>query len=242
MKAISTALFGQPSLLREGIAATIVRSHFRIVSRLDVDAAFSRRTLSRTPPALCICITGETISNRFVELVAALRGAYPLSCIVSLSNDRGPGLKKIFDAGVNGSLPLGISPSAFTMALDLLIGRQVSISSMSGETILLAANGSESLMKTAAPPASQPLPKGTDQLSSREFQVLDAITKGESNKHIARRLAISEATVKAHIRIILRKIGVENRTQAAVWALSEHDPPAARFEPVQDPEILHASH
>jgi two-component system nitrate/nitrite response regulator NarL len=41
---------------------------------------------------------------------------------------------------------------------------------------------------------------------------------GEPNKVIARKLHVAEATVKVHIKAILRKIGVANRTQAAMWA------------------------
>jgi two-component system nitrate/nitrite response regulator NarL len=58
-------------------------------------------------------------------------------------------------------------------------------------------------------------------LSGRETQVLDGLTKGHANKVIARTCEISEATVKVHMKSILRKIRVANRTQAAIWAL-EH--------------------
>jgi DNA-binding CsgD family transcriptional regulator len=55
-------------------------------------------------------------------------------------------------------------------------------------------------------------------LSDRETGILRCLMEGESNKIIARRFNITEATVKAHIKAILRKICVRNRTQAAVWA------------------------
>ena len=56
-------------------------------------------------------------------------------------------------------------------------------------------------------------------LSSREMEVLSCVTKGMSNKEIALRLGISHQTVKNHVTSILRKLGVEDRTQAAVYAL-----------------------
>lgn len=59
------------------------------------------------------------------------------------------------------------------------------------------------------------------KLSDREVQILDSLVKGHANKVIARTCDISEATVKVHMKSILRKIQVANRTQAAVWAL-EH--------------------
>jgi two-component system response regulator DegU len=56
-------------------------------------------------------------------------------------------------------------------------------------------------------------------LSSREMEVLNYVTKGMSNKEIAVMLGISHQTVKNHVTAILRKLGVEDRTQAAIYAL-----------------------
>lgn len=56
-------------------------------------------------------------------------------------------------------------------------------------------------------------------LSDREMEVLAQLTNGLSNKEIASTLGISHQTVKNHVTAILRKIGVEDRTQAAVFAL-----------------------
>ena len=58
-------------------------------------------------------------------------------------------------------------------------------------------------------------------LSGREAAILNALVQGESNKVIAHRLCITEATVKVHVKAILRKIRVKNRTQAATWALRQ---------------------
>jgi two-component system nitrate/nitrite response regulator NarL len=59
-------------------------------------------------------------------------------------------------------------------------------------------------------------------LSKREQDVLKQIVSGCSNKSIGRNLSIDEATVKAHVKRIFRKIGVENRTQAAIWAVNHN--------------------
>ncbi len=58
-------------------------------------------------------------------------------------------------------------------------------------------------------------------LSDRETQILQCLVEGCANKLIARRLDIAEATVKVHIKGLLRKINVSNRTQAAIWALNQ---------------------
>jgi two-component system NarL family response regulator len=60
---------------------------------------------------------------------------------------------------------------------------------------------------------------GSSDLTGREIEVLEQIVAGHSNKAIANRLNITEATVKSHINSILSKLGVSDRTQAATTAL-----------------------
>ncbi|MDB5657110.1 MAG: transcriptional regulator [Tardiphaga sp.] len=57
-------------------------------------------------------------------------------------------------------------------------------------------------------------------LSPREISILRHLIEGDSNKCIARKIDIAEATVKVHVKAILRKIRVQNRTQAAIWGLN----------------------
>jgi two-component system response regulator DegU len=72
--------------------------------------------------------------------------------------------------------------------------------------------------ESAARPYSDP-GEPFHPLSSREMEVLECVTLGMSNKEIAGILGISHQTVKNHVTAILRKLGVEDRTQAAVYAL-----------------------
>ena len=69
----------------------------------------------------------------------------------------------------------------------------------------------------------RPLP----ELSEREREVLELVATGLSNQKIAARLGISEKTVKAHLTSVFRQLGVEDRTQAAVWARQHGLAPAA---------------
>jgi two-component system nitrate/nitrite response regulator NarL len=57
--------------------------------------------------------------------------------------------------------------------------------------------------------------------SPREASILQLLREGAPNKLIARQLSLTEATVKVHLKSILRKIRVNNRTQAAVWAMQQ---------------------
>jgi DNA-binding NarL/FixJ family response regulator len=59
---------------------------------------------------------------------------------------------------------------------------------------------------------------GVEDLSPREREVLALVADGLPNKLIARRLEISEKTVKAHLTRVFQQIGVTDRTQAALWA------------------------
>jgi two-component system nitrate/nitrite response regulator NarL len=62
-------------------------------------------------------------------------------------------------------------------------------------------------------------PKAYQELSNRERMIVLHLMRGASNKEIARELNIAETTVKVHIRRLLRKIQLRNRTQVAIWAL-----------------------
>jgi two-component system nitrate/nitrite response regulator NarL len=96
---------------------------------------------------------------------------------------------------------------------------------MLGETFLPASVSVELLKQELRPqlcdgraaPAPE-IAEGMGKLSKREAQILHCLTQGASNKLIARDLGVAEATVKVHIKAILRKVKVANRTQAAMWA------------------------
>jgi DNA-binding NarL/FixJ family response regulator len=61
-------------------------------------------------------------------------------------------------------------------------------------------------------------PKVSDSLSARELEVLQLVAKGLPNKLIGRNLGITERTVKVHVGHLFRRIGVADRTSAAIWA------------------------
>ncbi|WP_283966272.1 response regulator transcription factor [Tritonibacter sp. AK171] len=63
---------------------------------------------------------------------------------------------------------------------------------------------------------------GNIRLTTREAQVLSCVAEGKQNKLIANRLGLSEHTVKLHIHHVIAKLGVNNRTEAAVWFLENH--------------------
>jgi DNA-binding NarL/FixJ family response regulator len=80
--------------------------------------------------------------------------------------------------------------------------------------LLLAPEAAGPLLHSAHAPG-----RGLDALTTREREVLAELAKGRSNREIARALHVSEKTVKAHVSSVLAKLGVQDRTQAALFAV-----------------------
>ena len=102
-------------------------------------------------------------------------------------------------AGAAGVLYKDIDPDALVRA----------IRSVRDGNILLAPEAIGSLVRGSR----------ADTLTPREREVLSLIAEGKSNKEIARHLRLSEKTVKAHVSAVLAKLGLQDRTQAAVYAV-----------------------
>lgn len=118
-------------------------------------------------------------------------------------------------AGAKGYIPKASNEAVLRHALALL--RE------GGSYIppeILAQDAAQEDQTTGLPPDS-PL----RELTPRQLDTLALLVEGCSNKEIARRLGVIESTVKTHVKIILRKLGVSNRTQAAMLASQQGWPP-----------------
>jgi DNA-binding NarL/FixJ family response regulator len=80
--------------------------------------------------------------------------------------------------------------------------------------LLLAPEAAGSLVRSGSSAAG-----GIEALTAREREVLSELAKGRANREIARALNVSEKTVKAHVSSVLAKLGVQDRTQAALLAV-----------------------
>ena len=112
-------------------------------------------------------------------------------------------------SGAAGMLYKDVDPDALVRA----------IRSVHDGHLLLAPEAAGPLVRSAGTWGQGALGGGLDALTSREREVLAELTKGRSNREIARALGVSEKTVKAHVSSVLAKLGVQDRTQAALLAV-----------------------
>ena len=112
-------------------------------------------------------------------------------------------------SGAAGMLYKDVDPDALVRA----------IRSVHDGHLLLAPEAAGSLVRSAGSWGPGAPGGGLDALTSREREVLAELTKGRSNREIARALGVSEKTVKAHVSSVLAKLGVQDRTQAALLAV-----------------------
>ncbi|SIT12786.1 response regulator [Alicyclobacillus vulcanalis] len=140
-----------------------------------------------------------------IDLIPALRKAAPETRILALSSFTDPArMARLASAGADGFLPKTVDPKHLLAAI-----RQVA----AGRVVFDRA-----MLKALQEPDAEEA-KRLAQLTPRESQILRQVTKGLSNKEIADRLQISERTVKAHLQHIFDKLGVQDRTSAAVLAI-----------------------
>ncbi|MGD0559121.1 MAG: response regulator transcription factor [Streptosporangiaceae bacterium] len=135
-----------------------------------------------------------------VGVLSSLTG--PARVLVLTSATEPGWADRAMKAGASGVVYKDIDPDALVRA----------IRSVHDGNVLLAVRAAQSLRDRG--------PRGSlETLTPREREVLGLVAEGRSNREIARSLNVSEKTVKAHVSSVLAKLGVQDRTQAAVLAV-----------------------
>lgn len=145
-----------------------------------------------------------------LETLKALRAKGISSRIIMLTvSDSDEDVLEAIRSGADGYLLKDMEPEDLLDKLrEAAIGRMVI---------------SDKLTEILASALKKPTSKHTNILSSltsREYEILKLISKGLSNKLIARELDISDGTVKVHVKHLLKKLNLKSRVEAAVWIIN----------------------
>jgi two-component system nitrate/nitrite response regulator NarL len=147
-----------------------------------------------------------------IETVKAIRDA-GLDCriVILTVSDNADDLVAAIRTGADGYLLKDMEPEDLLAAIDqTLNGRTVIGERLNG--LLARAIREEATAKQ----------RDTAMLTEREQEILQGLAQGLSNKLIARNLDIAEATVKVHVKSLLKKLGCRSRLEAAVWAVGRN--------------------
>jgi two-component system nitrate/nitrite response regulator NarL len=217
--AFATVIVGSSPLLREGISRVLGMAGFRILASASRIEELVPSSLSQRQSLLLIidACDGHDPVMRQIQL---FKKRHPTGRIAIVADHfQICDVVAAYRAGVQGYFVKVATCEAFIKSLELII---------LGQTILPAEILSFILDKENAVISTedhaQPLLHGeTPHFSPQENSILLCLLGGDSNKVIARKMHISEGTVKVHVKAILRKVRARNRTQAAIWAMN-HDP------------------
>jgi two-component system, NarL family, nitrate/nitrite response regulator NarL len=247
----SIVIVGQHSLLREGLAALLQHSAYKVIESVGHASDLKEVRVASDRQPLAILTIDETMGGpaEAAENIRTLRERFTRPTIVVVSETRNPvDVQKITALAANAYIANLTSRELLLKVLDLsAFAQPVLILSSSGTTASpsepqaqpepLAGRGGNGRGLTSAPDNAG---NGEGPLfSQRERQILCQLARGNSNKEIARVFCITESTVKVHLKALLRKIGARNRTQVAIWAVDRGYPissPSAQPPPTQRAE------
>lgn len=198
---------GGTRLFREALSKSLACPDIVVAGTCESVAGFLAAPLDPPPDILLAsCEGAETVTTAAIEHLCA---ELPALRVVLLLDD--PALAELgqwIRTPIAACVQRTISTEALRATLRLaLAGERVFLADVIPLLLGRVADGEAA---AAAPAASA--------LSDGELRILARLAIGEPNKQIARGLGISEPTVKLTVRNILRKLGVANRTQAAIWA------------------------
>ena len=197
--------------LREGLVQSLAKDSLSVAGQEgSLDAALA---LLQTGHLHVDVIVVDVDTSGDAAGLRAIAECYPEVSIVMIAADPSQiAHEQAAEVRAKALLPNTVSAEALNLTLQLVI---------LGENLFLVTGDASSEMKPVS--RFQQQGEALPHLSPREAEILRFMKKGASNKAIARELAVAEATVKVHVKSLLRKIDVENRTQAAIWAMNHLD-------------------
>lgn len=210
MEPVRAILIDANKLFREGLKRLLDDTPIQIVAEAgNLREAATSVEGGLVPQLVLLDLAGS--GEEEAEGMRRLRGLLPEARMVILTSDLCTRrLANALEAGADGYLMKDLSSDALAQSLKLvMMGEKVFPTHLAALLISGRINGN-----------STDRPVSRKGLSQREVQILRCLLNGDSNKMIANHLSITEATVKVHLKSLLRKINASNRTQAAIWALN----------------------
>ena len=218
-------------LLREGLRGCLAAPGYDVIAaieHIEIDLHFEALV------DLLIMGPGTTVSveRQLASLRVMLAPPHAFRTVVVMDLSDLHAVRRLAALGLDAVLSKDITRDVLLRSLELIVlGQQIfpvaamGHASRSGPEA--SARGHASSGKDQAARSLQD-PANEFALSRREVQTICGLVHGASNKVIAQHLSVSEATIKAHVKSLLRKLGLANRTQAALWAISH---PGAWHQP-----------
>jgi DNA-binding NarL/FixJ family response regulator len=165
------------------------------------------------PQMYILSVGGDCITeDGLLKALHAVRSQSPATPVCIFSDSCNASIVRLAcSSGVDAYIPTNLEPATALKALSFVVAGG---KFFPPESLFSSNHGMRDKVDEA---------HGSFHLTQRQNEIIDALRFGHSNKIIARRLNIAEATVKIHIRQIMRKLGVQNRTQVALAVLSNEE-------------------
>jgi two-component system nitrate/nitrite response regulator NarL len=212
---ITTLLICRNTVLHAGLRHILSDTPFAVAH--DVfDPASDVSVFAGSEPILILLCDGRS-PNEHLGTLERLKAQCPSAWVVILADHVEPdAVVRLYEVGLNGLGSPAMAGSSLIKALELVVAGEIFVPAAVGLALL------EQHSRRTVP--DTPVVWTTSaagiagRLSDREVRILRYLMHGAPNKMIARQLGLAEATVKIHIKSILRKVQADNRTQAAMWA------------------------
>ncbi|MGA7800442.1 MAG: two-component system response regulator NarL [Gammaproteobacteria bacterium] len=197
-------------LFRKGVVQLIEMSDsFRIIGEASGGAQGAELARRLQPDFVLLDLNMTGMSG--IDVLQAIKAEDSDIRVIMLTvSDQTEDLVAAMRAGADGYLLKDMEPEDLLSSLEAAARGQMA---MSERIVQLLARALK----------EEPRPKTPDDagLTQQERRILERIATGKSNKMIARELGIAEATVKVHVKHLLKKLNLRGRVEAAVWAV-EH--------------------
>lgn len=209
---IRVVIVDDQALIRRGL-----RTLFSIEDDLDLvgeaaDAEGGLELLRRARPDVAL-VDARMPGRTGIELIGDVTAELPqVACLLLTTFDDDEYLYGALRAGARGHLLKDADPERIVSAVRELAR---------GETVLGSAAAERLVRDVRTGPGAPPRQAVAAPLSARELQVAELVAAGASNREIARRLYLTEGTVKNHVSGALRKLGLRDRTQLAIHVIQD---------------------